>query len=88
MIVAWPGFGTHTEQRKELDAKGMIINFDTWPPQSGARPYDVYNPEARDIYWKYLNDGFSSWEWMPGGWTLPNPIIWRFKIKILIQKLI
>lgn len=52
MIVAWPGFGTHTEQRKELDAKGMIINFDTWPPQSGARPYDVYNPEARDIYWK------------------------------------
>ena len=19
---------------------------------------------------------FSSWEWMPGGWTLPNPIIW------------
>ena len=51
MIVAWPGFGTHTEQRKELDTKGMIINFDTWPPQSGARPYDVYNPEARDIYW-------------------------------------
>ena len=50
MIVAWPGFGTHTEQRKELNAKGMIINFDTWPPQSGARPYDVYNPEARDIY--------------------------------------
>ena len=29
MIVAWPGFGTHTEQRKELNAKGMIINFDT-----------------------------------------------------------
>ena len=61
MIVAWPGFGTHTEQRKELDAKGMIINFDTWPPQSGARPYDVYNPEARDIYWKYLNKGIFSY---------------------------
>ena len=61
MIVAWPGFGTHTEQRKELDAKGMIINFDTWPPQSGARPYDVYNPEARDIYRKYLNKGIFSY---------------------------
>ena len=61
MIVAWPGFGTHTEQRKELNAKGMIINFDTWPPQSGARPYDVYNPEARDIYWKYLNKGIFSY---------------------------
>lgn len=60
MIVAWPGFGPKTEQRKELDAKGMIINFDTWPPQSGARPYDVFNPEALDIYWKYLNNGIFS----------------------------
>jgi alpha-D-xyloside xylohydrolase len=24
---------------------------------SGVRVYDPYNPEARDIYWKYLNDG-------------------------------
>ena len=68
MIVAWPGFGTHTEQRKELDAKGMIINFDTWPPQSGARPYDVYNPEARDIYWKYLNKGIFSYIGNDGWW--------------------
>jgi len=32
-----------------------------WPPKqdypSGVRPYDVYNPEARDIFWKYLNKG-------------------------------
>ena len=68
MIVAWPGFGTHTEQRKELNAKGMIINFDTWPPQSGARPYDVYNPEARDIYWKYLNKGIFSYIGNDGWW--------------------
>ena len=68
MIVAWPGFGTHTEQRKELDTKGMIINFDTWPPQSGARPYDVYNPEARDIYWKYLNKGIFSYIGNDGWW--------------------
>lgn len=60
MIVAWPGFGPKTDQRKELDAKGMIINFDTWPPKSGARPYDVYNPEALDIYWRYLNKGIFS----------------------------
>lgn len=29
--------------------------------QSGTRPYDVYNPEARDIYWKYLNKGIFSY---------------------------
>lgn len=68
MIVAWPGFGPKTEQRKELDAKGMIINFDTWPPQSGARPYDVYNPEALEIYWKYLNKGIFSYIGNDGWW--------------------
>ncbi|MDE6339427.1 MAG: DUF5110 domain-containing protein [Muribaculaceae bacterium] len=68
MIVAWPGFGPKTEQRKELDSKGMIINFDTWPPESGARPYDVFNPEARDIYWKYLNNGIFSYIGNDGWW--------------------
>ena len=57
----------------------MIINFDTWPPQSGARPYDVYNPEARDIYWKYLNDGIfklgmDAW-WMDS--TEPDHLDWK-----------
>ena len=68
MIVTWPGFGTKTQQRKALDAKGMIINFDTWPPQSGARPYDVYNPGARDIYWEYLNKGIFSYIHNDGWW--------------------
>ena len=68
MIVAWPGFGPKTPQRQELDAKGMIINFDTWPPKSGARPYDVYNPEARDIYWKYLNKGIFGYIHNDGWW--------------------
>ena len=68
LIVTWPGFGPKTEQRKELDKKGMIINFDTWPPKSGARPYDVFNPEARDIYWKYLNKGIFSYIGNDGWW--------------------
>ncbi len=68
MIVAWPGFGPKTEQRKELDSKGMIINLDTWPPQSGARPYDVFNPEARDIYWKYLSKGIFNYIGNDGWW--------------------
>jgi len=38
--------------------------LETWPPNreypSGVEPYDPYNPEARDIYWKYLNKGLFS----------------------------
>lgn len=60
MIVAWPGFGPLTKQYKELSAKKMMIDFDTWPPKSGAKPYDPYNPTARDIYWDYLNKGVFS----------------------------
>lgn len=60
MIVAWPGFGPLTNQYKEFKEKNMLINFDTWPPKSGTTPYDVYNPQARNIYWDYLNKGIFS----------------------------
>lgn len=68
MIVAWPGFGPKTQQRAELDSKGMILGFDTWPPNSGARPYDVFSEEARDIYWKYLDKGIFSYIGNDGWW--------------------
>jgi alpha-D-xyloside xylohydrolase len=60
MIVAWPGFGPQTKQYAEFKSKNMLINFDTWPPNSGTTPYDIYNPKARDIYWDYLNKGVYS----------------------------
>lgn len=59
-IVAWPGFGPLTNQYAEFKEKKMLIDFDTWPPNSGAKPYDPYNPTARDIYWDYLNKGVFS----------------------------
>ena len=68
LIVTWPGFGPKTAQRKEFDSKKMIINFDTWPPNSGARPYDVFNPKALDIYWKYLDKGIFSYIGNDGWW--------------------
>lgn len=70
MIVAWPGFGPKTDQYKELMSKKMMIDFDTWPPKSGAKPYDVYNPEARKIYWDYLNKGVFSFD--TDGWWLDS----------------
>lgn len=59
-VVAWPGVGPLTPLYKEFKEKNMLINFDTWPPKSGVKPYDVYNPEARNIYWDYLNKGVFS----------------------------
>ena len=50
----------------------MLLNFGTWPQSgleswppnrdypSGVQPYDPYNPEARDIYWKHLQKGLFS----------------------------
>ncbi|MFI0429581.1 TIM-barrel domain-containing protein [Mariniflexile sp. HMF6888] len=60
MIVAWPGFGPLTKQYAEFKSRNMQLNFLTWPPNSGTKPYDVYNPVARDIYWDYLNKGVFS----------------------------
>ena len=70
MIVAWPGFGPKTNQYKELKSKKMMINFDTWPPESGTKPYDPYNPVAREIYWDYLNKGVFSFN--TDGWWLDS----------------
>lgn len=68
-VSVWSSFGPMTKPYRELDAKGMLFNFKTWPESgrdlwppdltypSGVRVYDAYNPAARDIYWKYLNKG-------------------------------
>jgi len=69
IISIWNSFGPQTKQYKELDKIGALMNFQTWPQSgstlwppkrdypSGVKVYDPYNPAARDIYWKYLNDG-------------------------------
>ncbi|MDE6076507.1 MAG: xylosidase, partial [Muribaculaceae bacterium] len=68
MIVSWPGFGPKTPQYAEQSGKGHILDFLTWPPNSGAQPYDVFSSEARDIYWRYLNDGVFSFIGNDGWW--------------------
>ncbi len=71
-ISIWSSFGPMTNPYREMDKKGMLFNFKTWPESgrevwppdmnypSGVRVYDAYNPEARNIYWKYLNKGVFS----------------------------
>ena len=79
IISIWNSFGPQTKQYRELDKIGALMNFQTWPQSgsdkwppnrdypSGVRVYDPYNPEARDIYWKYLNKGIFSLG-MDGWW--------------------
>ena len=67
MISIWASFGPMTKQFRELDAKGLLMPFATWPQSgishvwpprmdypSGVKVYDAFHPEARAIYWKYL----------------------------------
>ena len=79
IITIWSSFGPMTKAYREMNEKGMLFNFktwplsgaDAWPPNmeypSGVRVYDAYNPEARDIYWKNLTRlydlGMDGW-WM------------------------
>ena len=79
IISIWNSFGPKTKQYKELDKINALMDFQTWPQSgsqkwpprmdypSGVRVYDPYNPEARDIYWKYLNAGIFSLG-MDGWW--------------------
>ena len=65
MISIWANFGPWTPQYKELEKIGALYPFETWPMKRGVKPYDVFNPKARDIYWKYLTAlykmGVDSW---------------------------
>ncbi len=91
IISIWSSFGPQTKPYRELDKLGALMNFktwpesgsETWPPNkdypSGVRVYDAYNPEARDIYWKYLNAGIFSLG-MDGWWmdsTEPDHLNWK-----------
>lgn len=72
IISIWSSFGPQTKQYREMQPKGMLLNFGTWPQSgleswppnreypSGVQPYDAYNPEARDIYWRHLQKGLFS----------------------------
>jgi alpha-D-xyloside xylohydrolase len=68
-ISIWASFGKETKPYAELEKAGALFNFVTWPenPPGAVKVYDAYNPEARDIYWKYLNKGIFSLG-MDGWW--------------------
>ncbi len=78
-ISIWSSFGPQTKPYRELNEKGLLFHFKTWPESglsqwpprqdypSGVRVYDCYSPVARDIYWSNLSRlhkmGIDGW-WM------------------------
>jgi alpha-D-xyloside xylohydrolase len=72
IISIWNSFGPMTKQYRDLEKMGALMDFKTWPPSgsekwppnrdypSGVRVYDPFNPQARDLYWDYLNKGLFS----------------------------
>ncbi len=79
IISVWASFGPETKPFRELEEKGMLLDFATWPLNSGVKVYDPFNPEARDIYWKYLNKGIFSLG--IDGWWLDSTEPDHFDIK-------
>jgi alpha-D-xyloside xylohydrolase len=79
MTSIWASFGPKTKAYRQLDEKGLLFDFETWPQSgltfwpprmdypSGVRVYDAFSPEARDIYWQnlkpLLDKGTDAW-WM------------------------
>lgn len=79
MISIWASFGPKTKAYRQLDKKGLLFDFETWPQSgltgwpprmdypSGVRVYDAFSQEARDIYWQNLktlfDKGTDAW-WM------------------------
>ena len=51
MISVWASFGPWTEMYQKMDSLKALLHFETWPPKAGVKPYDPFNPTARDMYW-------------------------------------
>jgi alpha-D-xyloside xylohydrolase len=57
MISIWAGLGPSSGIYKDMDQHGFLFPTVGW---AGFRYYDVYNPAATDLYWKYLSKGLFS----------------------------
>lgn len=78
IISIWPSFGPNTNIYKELADKDLLMTLETFPQDHGVKVYDPWNPESREIYWKYirknmLDIGIAGW-WLDATEPEHNPI--------------
>ena len=60
IISVWPSFGRKTTLYETFKEKNMLLGIESFPAHYSVRVYDAFNPEARAIYWKALNDNLFS----------------------------
>lgn len=65
MLSVWPGFGKKTDIYKDLEKIGALFDEPTW---ADYKVMDIYNPQARQLFWDHLykglyRTGVDSW-WM------------------------
>ena len=68
MVSFWPAFGPKSDIYEAMKKNDLLFSEPHWA--DGARVYDAYSPEARDLYWKYVkrglyDKGVDAW-WMDG----------------------
>lgn len=78
IISIWPSFGPNTNIYKELVSRNLLMAHETFPQDHGVKVYDPWNPQARDIYWKYIKKnmfdiGIAGW-WLDATEPEHNPI--------------
>ncbi len=57
MISIWAGLGPSSEIYRDMDRQGYLFPTVGW---AGFKYFDVYNPAATDLYWKYASEGLFS----------------------------
>ncbi|MDR1527506.1 MAG: DUF5110 domain-containing protein [Dysgonamonadaceae bacterium] len=60
IISVWPSFGTKTEPYRIFKEKGLLLDLESFPQQDSVRVYDAFDPEARSIYWDWMNKNIFS----------------------------
>lgn len=79
MISVWPSFGPWTDIYHKLDSIHALYNFETWPRKAGVKPYDPFNPQARDLYWNGMKQHI--WDLGMDAWWLDTTEPDHFDIK-------
>jgi alpha-D-xyloside xylohydrolase len=60
ILSVWPSFGPKTKPYRTFKEKGLLLDFETFPQADSVRVYDAFDPEARDIYWDFMNKNLFS----------------------------
>ena len=79
MISVWPKFYVNTDNYKELDAKGwMYIQSPTDDIHDWVGPgytngfYDAYDPDARKMFWRQMDEKLYTGLSKNGQWSMVN----------------